>query len=264
MILVSHDRALLEAVGSRTVVCEGGTLESHMSGWAEYQRARDEREALEREQRQAAAVAARPPGAGSRGGAGSQVGRAGREDRPSGPSKNAIRKIATIERDIARAEQKLREIEDELADPAAWSSPGRAQRAGERHEAAKQEIQDLYERLEQAEVRSPRADRRRRPGAVAATAFVAGCLAVVGLIGAGCGGDGDETAAAGTDATTAASPVAAPDPVAPDSIGFDDLKACGDQPGCAPGPSTRDDRPPVRARRSVARRDPDPLRGPAA
>ena len=151
VILVSHDRALLEAVGSRTVVCEGGTLESHMSGWAEYQRARDEREALEREQRQAAAVAAGPPGAGSRGGAGSQVGRAGREDRPSGPSKNAIRKIATIERDIARAEQKLREIEDELADPAAWSSPGRAQRAGERHEAAKQEIQDLYERLEQAE-----------------------------------------------------------------------------------------------------------------
>ena len=83
-------------------------------------------------------------------------------------------------------------------------------------------------------MRSPRADRRRRPGAVAATAFVAGSLAVVGLIGAGCG-DGDETAAAGTDATTAASPVAAPDPVAPDSIGFDDLKACGDQPRLPPG-----------------------------
>ncbi len=43
MILVSHDRALLEAVGSRTVVCEDGRLESHPSGWAEYQRQRDER-----------------------------------------------------------------------------------------------------------------------------------------------------------------------------------------------------------------------------
>ena len=78
-------------------------------------------------------------------------------------------------------------------------------------------------------MRSPRADRRRRPGAVAATAFAAGSLALAGLIGVGCG-DGDETAAAGTDATSAASPVAAPDPVAPDSIDFDDLKACGDQP----------------------------------
>jgi ATP-binding cassette subfamily F protein 3 len=151
VILVSHDRALLEAVGSRTVVCEAGALESHMSGWAEYQRARDEREALEREQRQAVASASRSAGPGSRAGNGHPADRAGRERRASGPSKNAIRKIATIERDIARAEQKLREIEDELADPAAWSSPGRAQRAGERHEAAKQEIEDLYGRLEDAE-----------------------------------------------------------------------------------------------------------------
>ncbi len=43
VILVSHDRALLEAVGSRTLVCEGGRLNSHLSGWAEYQRERDEK-----------------------------------------------------------------------------------------------------------------------------------------------------------------------------------------------------------------------------
>jgi ATP-binding cassette subfamily F protein 3 len=45
VVLVSHDRALLEAVGTRTVVCEGGELRSHPSGWAAYQRERDEREA---------------------------------------------------------------------------------------------------------------------------------------------------------------------------------------------------------------------------
>ncbi len=39
VLLVSHDRALLEAVGSRTLVCEDGRLESHPSGWAEYQAA---------------------------------------------------------------------------------------------------------------------------------------------------------------------------------------------------------------------------------
>ena len=45
VVLISHDRALLEAVGSRTLVCEDGKLTSHPSGWAEYQRRRDEREA---------------------------------------------------------------------------------------------------------------------------------------------------------------------------------------------------------------------------
>src|SRR4051795_2042255 len=47
ILLVSHDRALLEAVGSRTLVCEHGQLESHPTGWAEYQRRRDERAAEE-------------------------------------------------------------------------------------------------------------------------------------------------------------------------------------------------------------------------
>ncbi len=139
VILVSHDRALLEAVGSRTIVCEGGNLENHLGGWAEYQRARDERDARDRERRQSEIAAAAPAKGRSRGG------------RAAGPSKNAIRKVATIEREIAEAELRLREIEDELADPAAWSSPGRSRRASERHEEAKQAVQDLYEQLEQAE-----------------------------------------------------------------------------------------------------------------
>ena len=60
VLLVSHDRALLEAVGTRTVVCENGGLQSHLSGWAEYQRVRDERE------REAEQTASRTPAAGLR------------------------------------------------------------------------------------------------------------------------------------------------------------------------------------------------------
>ena len=71
--------------------------------------------------------------------------------RAAGPSKNAIRKVATIEREMTEAELRLREIEDELADPAAWSSPSRSRRASERHEEAKQAVQELYVQLEQAE-----------------------------------------------------------------------------------------------------------------
>jgi ATP-binding cassette subfamily F protein 3 len=40
VLLVSHDRALLDAVGTRTVAIEDGTLRSYVGGWAEYVRAR--------------------------------------------------------------------------------------------------------------------------------------------------------------------------------------------------------------------------------
>ena len=46
VLLVSHDRALLDAVGSRTVAVEDGTLHSYDGGWADYLRMREERRAL--------------------------------------------------------------------------------------------------------------------------------------------------------------------------------------------------------------------------
>ncbi|MCB0866319.1 MAG: ABC-F family ATP-binding cassette domain-containing protein [Solirubrobacterales bacterium] len=138
VVLVSHDRALLEAVGTRTLVCEGGRLENHLSGWAEYQRDRDERDAAARDA--AAAVG------GSRGN-----GRG--KPRAKGPSKNAIRDVGRIEERIERAEADLRAVEDELADPSAWSSPGRTKRATAKHEEAKRAVEELYEELERAEAK---------------------------------------------------------------------------------------------------------------
>ncbi len=44
VLLVSHDRALLDAVGTRTVALEEETLRSYTGGWAEYVRTRDARE----------------------------------------------------------------------------------------------------------------------------------------------------------------------------------------------------------------------------
>ncbi len=133
VILISHDRALLEAVGTRTLSCEGGELRSHPSGWAAYQRQRDEEEA-------AAATAAQ----------------AAREPRPDArrgtkAAQRAARKASRLAEQIEQAEAELRAIEEELADPAAWSSPGRAERAGERHAAAKRAVAELYARWEEAE-----------------------------------------------------------------------------------------------------------------
>src|SRR4051794_17201060 len=49
VLLVSHDRALLDAVGSRTVAFEEGSLHSYQGGWAEYARVRAERQATPRQ-----------------------------------------------------------------------------------------------------------------------------------------------------------------------------------------------------------------------
>jgi len=133
VLLVSHDRALLEAVGSRTLVCEDGRLENHPSGWAEYQRRRDEREAK-------AAAAAKP----SSGGGGGKYS-------ATKPAQKAARKAAKLEQRIERAEAKLQELEDELADPAAWSSPTRVERATKRHGEAKAAVEELYAEWEAAQ-----------------------------------------------------------------------------------------------------------------
>ncbi|MFN8162913.1 MAG: ABC-F family ATP-binding cassette domain-containing protein [Solirubrobacterales bacterium] len=135
ILLVSHDRALLEAVGSRTLVCEDGELRSYPSGWAEYQRRRDERTAAT----DAASQPARSGGARRRGSV--------------KPAQKAARKAARLEERIERAEADLRAVEEELADPAAWSSPGRSERASERHLAAKRAVEELYEQWEQAQAR---------------------------------------------------------------------------------------------------------------
>jgi ATP-binding cassette, subfamily F, member 3 len=132
VLLVSHDRALLEAVGSRTLVCENGELRSHPSGWAEYQRRRDE-EGVE------AATAAKSRSA------------SGRKYSATKPAQKAARKAAKLEQRIERAEADLQALEDELADPAAWSSPGRVERATKRHAEAKAAVEELYAEWEAAQ-----------------------------------------------------------------------------------------------------------------
>jgi len=133
VLLVSHDRALLEAVGSRTLVCEDGRLENHPSGWAEYQRRRDERETK--------AAAAEKSSSGGGGGKYSAT----------KPAQKAARKAAKLEQRIERAEAKLHELEDELADPTAWSSPTRVERATKRHAEAKAAVEELYAEWEAAQ-----------------------------------------------------------------------------------------------------------------
>jgi ATP-binding cassette subfamily F protein 3 len=126
VLLVSHDRALLDAVGSRTIAIEERTLRSYDGGWAEY--------SVQRETADAAGKKKPPPP----------------RPKPAGPSKNRKKLIASLERQIEAAEADLATLEDELGDPAAWASPTATERSSKRHSDAKRRVEELYAELETA------------------------------------------------------------------------------------------------------------------
>jgi ATP-binding cassette, subfamily F, member 3 len=136
VLLVSHDRALLDAVGTRTIAVEDGALRSYEGGWADYVRAREARRAQEeaaKETKRGNGKPAREP-----------------RKRSAGVSKNQQKRIAQLEREIEAAEAVLAALEDELADSSSWSSPTSAERNTKRHAEAKAAVERLYEQLETA------------------------------------------------------------------------------------------------------------------
>ncbi len=206
LLLVSHDRALLEAVGTRTVAVLDGTLRSYEGGWQEYLRAREEKRVAERAPKgrrgrrrrwrrrrrrrargrakvpakakaKAGAKGAKVPitakGAKSKGAtkaapagancagerlaaataaalAGGANGNGGGGSAAAPLSKNARRRIRELEREIEQAEQALKALEAELADPAAWSTPDRTAQSTARHAAAKRAVEEAFARWEVA------------------------------------------------------------------------------------------------------------------
>jgi ATP-binding cassette, subfamily F, member 3 len=129
LLLVSHDRALLDAVGKRTVAIEDGALHSYLGGWPEYVRVREERARRENVKPEKAAKP-RPKSAST------------------APPSNNAKEQQRLEREIEAAEASLKSLEEELSDPVAWSTPQRSATATARHEQAKAAVDQLYARWE--------------------------------------------------------------------------------------------------------------------
>jgi ATP-binding cassette subfamily F protein 3 len=128
LLLISHDRALLEAVGSRTLAFEGRELRSHPGGWVEYRAAQDARSAEN----------GPSPKARSR------------ESRRQGLSKNRRAELDRLEREAEESEAALAVLEDELADATMWSDPRRSADSSRRHEEAERRRDEAYARWERA------------------------------------------------------------------------------------------------------------------
>ena len=132
LLLVSHDRALLDAVGTRTVALEGRQLHSYVGGWPEYVRVREER---------ARAASAKPA-----------VERKVRARPVARPAAAAQPENSRLEHEIEQAETALRDLESELADPSAWSTPEKTAHHTARHQQAKEALEELYRRWEETVV----------------------------------------------------------------------------------------------------------------
>jgi len=194
LLLVSHDRALLDAVGSRTVSVEDYKLRSYDGGYPEYSRAMAERKAagiqpppmpaptpggppgrFRNENARDAdgraikstdgtegsggvdrtAATASAPKPAAAGKAGGAAGTNGAAAKAKGPSKNRIKQQRKLEGAIEAAETALAAVEEELAGPEAWATPYETAKSTARHTAAKRAVEQAYAELEAFEEASP-------------------------------------------------------------------------------------------------------------
>ncbi|MBA2475314.1 MAG: ABC-F family ATP-binding cassette domain-containing protein [Actinobacteria bacterium] len=123
VLIVSHDRALLDAVAERTLALEDGALRSYTGGWADYVALRD--------QSAPAAAADVPPTAP--------------RQRTKPPRRQPAPRPTELERlegEIARREGQIATLEGRLAED--WSDVGSIAA----HRRAREELQALLERWE--------------------------------------------------------------------------------------------------------------------
>ncbi|HEY8628279.1 MAG TPA: ABC-F family ATP-binding cassette domain-containing protein [Gaiellaceae bacterium] len=127
VLLVSHDRALLDGIAERTLAIEHGTLNSYDGGWAEYTR--------RREQVDAPAPSPDPEPRKAK-------------PRPAKPRPKRATELERIEAQIAEGEERVADLERQLADD--WSDMAKLSA----HRKARDELQALLERWEQLFERS--------------------------------------------------------------------------------------------------------------
>jgi ATP-binding cassette subfamily F protein 3 len=128
VLLVSHDRAVLDAIATRILSVEDGTIRSHDGGWADFLRRREEAAVLA-----AAATAVRPARA--------EAAPARAKERampPRGPSE-----LERLEAQITEREERIAELERSLADD--WTNVELIAT----HRRARDELRELIGRWEQ-------------------------------------------------------------------------------------------------------------------
>ncbi len=141
LLLVSHDRALIEALATRTLAIEDGRLVAREGAFGDYARAT---EAARPREPAAAPKPAKPKPA-----APAKVRKPGPASRPARrPSQRAAREARRLEVEIAAAEERLGAIEARLSQPDGYADDAALVDDGREHQRLQQEIAYLYREWE--------------------------------------------------------------------------------------------------------------------
>jgi ATP-binding cassette subfamily F protein 3 len=135
VLLVSHDRALLDAVAERTLAIEDGTIRSYDGGWADYVQAREARDA--RDSRDASVGGLTPKNAPAAGNVENP-----KQPGPQAPGPQRPSELEQVEARIAAQEVTVADLERRLADD--WGDLELLTA----HRAARDELQSLLDRWE--------------------------------------------------------------------------------------------------------------------
>ena len=144
LLLVSHDRALIEALATRTLAIEDGRLVAREGAFGDYARATE----AARPREAAApkpAKAAKPKAAA----APAKERKAVPANRPARrPSPRAAREARRLESEIAAAEERLGAIEARLSQPDGYADDAALVEDGREHQRLQEEIAYLYREWE--------------------------------------------------------------------------------------------------------------------
>ena len=132
LLFVSHDRALIEALATRTLAIEGGRLNAREGGFGDYARAHTAPQAPE-QPKPKPETKPKP-----------------KQKQPAErrPSQRASKQAAKLERAIAALEEELGALETRLSQPDAYGDDASVAEDGTRHQELQEELAYLYREWE--------------------------------------------------------------------------------------------------------------------
>jgi ATP-binding cassette subfamily F protein 3 len=138
VILVSHDRALIDAVATRVWSIEDGHVREVLGNYSDLERARG------RDARTAAAAAVASPAKAAPSPSKPVAATAARRERAT--DRQRVAAVRSLEQEIARVEADLAKTRAQLLDPQTFADPATGAEAGREHDRLSGALAELYDR----------------------------------------------------------------------------------------------------------------------